>query len=85
MRFEQVSPIELLPLGTPQSLIHGAKDDVVAVKLSEDYREAASRSGDDVRAVVLGDAAHFELIAPSSSAWSAVRKEVLLRLGLDQE
>lgn len=71
-RYRQTSPAELLPLGIPQRLIHGAQDKIVPVELGREYEEAAQGKGEDVRLTVVDGAGHFELIAPNSSAWAAV-------------
>lgn len=67
-RYRAASPMEFLPLGIPQHLVHGAKDSVVPVKLSEDYLAAAQRKGDKAVLTILPDAGHFEAIAPDSPA-----------------
>lgn len=71
-RYRQTSPAELLPLGLPQRLIHGAQDKIVPVELGREYEKAARGKGEDVRLTVVEGAGHFELIAPNSSAWPAV-------------
>ena len=75
-RYRTASPVELLPLGIPQRLIHGAKDTSVPLKLSEDYTAAARALGDDVQLVILPHAGHFEPIAPKSAAWPIVEKTI---------
>jgi pimeloyl-ACP methyl ester carboxylesterase len=58
-------------------LITGAEDKIVLPKNSQDYVAAAQKSGDDARLIVLEKAAHFEVIAPGSSAWATVENAVL--------
>ncbi len=76
-RYTQASPLELLPLGVPQRLIHGARDRIVPLASARAYEAAAKKTGDDARLIVLDRAGHFELIAPQSSAWPAVRDTIL--------
>ncbi len=83
-RFRQSSPIELLPLGVPQRLIHGVSDHTVPLDLVRQYETAARKSGDDVKLTVLEEAGHFELIAPRSSAWPTVEGAVLSLLGAEK-
>jgi acetyl esterase/lipase len=71
-RYRQTSPIELLPLGVAQRLIHGALDKIVPVELGRRYEHEAEGMGEDVSLTVVEGAGHFELIAPNSSAWAAV-------------
>jgi acetyl esterase/lipase len=55
------SPIELLPLGVPQIVIHGREDDSVPYEMSKRYVEAA---GGEAELVTLESAGHFEPIDP---------------------
>ncbi|HYX89732.1 MAG TPA: alpha/beta hydrolase [Gaiellaceae bacterium] len=68
-RFEELSPIELLPLGVRQILIHGTDDDSVPYAMSRRYVEAA---GDEAELVTLAGAGHFEPIDPQSREWPQV-------------
>jgi acetyl esterase/lipase len=84
-RYQQASPIQLLPLGVRQILIHGETDDLVPVGLSKDYAEAAKRKNEDVKFVSIENAGHFELVDPASSAWLKVKEEVLKLLKSDEK
>jgi acetyl esterase/lipase len=75
-RLSQSSPIELLPLGVPVSLVCGGRDDVVPPEQARAYEAAARAAGDTVAVQVVGTAGHFELVDPRSSAWPAVRDAV---------
>lgn len=81
-RYRETSPIELLPLGVRQSLIQGSLDKIVPPELGAKYKLAAEKRGESVKLIALEGAGHFELIAPRSSAWPIVEKEVrsLLKL-----
>ena len=68
------SPAELLPLGVPQLLVHGGRDDIVPAVISEGYAERASGLGDDVDLIVVPREAHFEHLDPRSESWRAVRE-----------
>lgn len=83
LRYQQTSPIELLPLRVRQRLIHGLLDEIVPLKQSRDYEVAARRRGDDVRLITVEGAGHFDLIAPQSSAWPVLQEAIrsLLKLG----
>lgn len=72
-RYAAASPAELLPLGVPQLLVHGERDDTVPVSISRDYTERARAAGDDVELVVDSRTGHFEHLDPSAGVWSAVR------------
>jgi acetyl esterase/lipase len=76
-RLRQASPVALLPLGVKQRLLTGSHDPVVPPALARAYAEAAEATGDTVEVTEIQDAGHFELVAPDSHAWPAVRKAVL--------
>ncbi len=83
-RYQQTSPVEMLPLRIPQRLIHGAQDRIVPLESSREYEAKARQSGDDTRLTILDNAGHFELIAPQSPAWptveNALRELLTLRI-----
>jgi acetyl esterase/lipase len=68
-RFEELSPIELLPLGVRQILLHGTADESVPYAMSVRYAEAA---GDEAELVTLEGTGHFELIDPQAREWPRV-------------
>ena len=61
--YPEGSPIELLPLGVPQIVIHGTEDDSVPYEMSERYVAAA---GGEAELVTLEGTGHFELIDPQA-------------------
>jgi acetyl esterase/lipase len=75
-RYSAASPIALVPLGVPQTIVHGREDRIVPIRLSERYVAAAGEKGDTVRLVVVEGAGHFDLIAPISKAWLRVEEAV---------
>jgi acetyl esterase/lipase len=84
-RYRAASPSRLLPIGVRQIVITGAHDRLVPPALGGTYEETARAHGDDVTALVVPDAAHFEVIAPGSKAWPVVRDAALSILGLPAE
>jgi acetyl esterase/lipase len=72
-RYRAASPIEMLPLGVKQRVIHGDRDGEVPIEISRAYVAAARRSGDDVTLIEPEGAGHFELIDPRTKAWGQVR------------
>ena len=67
------SPAARLPLGVPQLLVHGGRDDAVPVTMGRAYAELARAAGDDVELVVDDQAGHYEHLEPRSAVWQAVR------------
>lgn len=76
-RYKAGSPIELLPTGARQVLVHGAADDTVPVSQSEDFVQRAERVGDRPTLVKLDGIGHYELIDPESEAWPSVAEAIL--------
>jgi acetyl esterase/lipase len=72
-RLRRASPAELLPLGVPQLLVHGTRDDTVPVAISESYAMRARERGDEVQTAIV-PCGHFEHLDPHSEAWGAVRQ-----------
>jgi acetyl esterase/lipase len=65
--FAEGSPLELLPLGTRQIVIHGDEDDSVPYEMSVRYVEAAQG---EAELVTLPGAAHFEPIDPQAAEFA---------------
>jgi acetyl esterase/lipase len=63
-RYSSTSPIELLPIHTPQMLIHGTCDEVVPIELSERFSAASANC--ELLRLEGGD--HFDAIDPRSHA-----------------
>lgn len=80
-RYAAASPIELLPAGVPQRLIHGEDDDVVPCSLSQRYCQEARARGDDASVEILSKVGHFEPIDPRSHAWPVVLRTLRDLLG----
>jgi acetyl esterase/lipase len=76
-RYDAGSPIQLLPMGARQVLIHGANDDIVPVSQSEAFVQRAEKLGDRSTLVKLDGTGHFELIDPESRTWPIVSNAVL--------
>jgi acetyl esterase/lipase len=71
-RYRAASPRERLPLGVPQLLVHGDRDDRVPVEQSVEYARAARAAGDPVDLAVIPGAGHPELVEPRAEGWRAV-------------
>jgi acetyl esterase/lipase len=75
-RYHFASPIEQLPFGIPQKLIHGTDDANVPFEISERYARAAQSSGDDVELIALEGAGHFDVVDPRTKAFESVLRVV---------
>jgi acetyl esterase/lipase len=72
-RYEHSSPRERLPLGIPQLVLHGDRDDIVSIRIATSYATAARRAGDPCELVLLRGTGHFEHLDSGSYAWHAAR------------
>jgi acetyl esterase/lipase len=81
-RYTGASPLEYLPLGIEQILLHGTEDDRVPLIVSQEYADKARHAGDTVKLIKLVGADHFVLIDPASTTWSRTVAEIrrLIRL-----
>jgi acetyl esterase/lipase len=76
-RYVLASPRERLPLGIPQLVLHGDRDDTVSMRIATSYVSAARSAGDTCELVVLNRTGHFEHIDVGSQAWHIAREWLL--------
>lgn len=75
-RYAQASAIKMLPIGIPQILIWGDRDDILPLSIGEDYAKAATEAGDPVLLIVFPRLGHFETASPLSPCWPVVRSAI---------
>ena len=71
-RYLLASPVERLPFGVPQLLVHGADDPIVPVTQSSGYAAKAKEAEEEATLVVVPGADHFDVIDPATEAWNEV-------------
>ncbi|WP_408011107.1 alpha/beta hydrolase family protein [Pseudalkalibacillus sp. A8] len=71
-RYEEGSPMALLPIGVPLVLIHGSLDVNVPIGISEHFEKVAKSAGDTVSFIPIPAAEHFKLIVPDSEVWPVI-------------
>ncbi|HEX9067489.1 MAG TPA: alpha/beta hydrolase [Ktedonobacterales bacterium] len=71
-RYAAGSPIQLLPLGVRQAVVHGIGDDTVPYHISADYVAVAKAAGDHVTLLTLPHAGHYDLIDPLAQDWPEI-------------
>lgn len=71
-RYAAVAPLEILPLGLPQLIVHGTADSIVPYAMSEKYVAAARAAGDSVEFVTVEGAEHLDLWNRASPAFPKV-------------
>ena len=75
-RYVVASPAAMLPLGIPQVLIHGTRDDSVPLEVSQAYVKAARTVHDPITYLELEGVDHFDVIDPYSKAWAITINEL---------
>jgi acetyl esterase/lipase len=78
------SPLEHLPLGVAQLLVHAVDDRHVPVDQSRRYVSAAQAAGDAAELLELRTGEHFALIDPTSGAWAEVAARIVERFSRPQ-
>ena len=69
-RYAECDPIQLLPVGAPVLLVHGADDGTIPVERTRSYAEAARVAGDTVSLIEPSPGGHRSHIDPRSRAWT---------------
>lgn len=72
-RIAEASPLELVPIGVPQTVVHAADDALVPASQSATYAAAARASGDALDHLVIEGAGHFDVIDPRHAGWPTIR------------
>jgi acetyl esterase/lipase len=77
-RYAVADPIALVPPDAPVLLVHGVLDEVVSIKLSRSYADAARAAGAEVELVELEgqDGRHRAHLDPRGAAWAAVTRRL---------
>jgi acetyl esterase/lipase len=70
--YAAASPVAQVPLGVPQLIVHGDRDEHVPAEMAADYAAAAREAGDDAAFDLHPGLDHFQIVEPDSSAWAAV-------------
>jgi len=84
-RYQSTSPIEMLPIRVPQTVIVGDHDIPIIIEDSKTYVATAKKKGDEGQLIIVNHASHHELVAPGSSAWLTVRSSVLSMLNFEKK
>ena len=70
--YADTSPAELLPSGTRVVMVHGAYDPVLPPYTGRAYVQLARRAGDPAQVITIPDAGHFDVVIPTTAAWTQV-------------
>lgn len=67
--YKLASPFDLLPMGTPQILVHGLADSIVPYKMTSKYAKKCQKLNDNMQLITEQNSDHFDLIDPNSKIW----------------
>ncbi|MBS0363103.1 MAG: alpha/beta hydrolase [Proteobacteria bacterium] len=70
--YADTSPAALLPSGARIVMVHGSFDPVMPPYTGRDYAQHARKAGDTAEVVVIPNAAHFDLVIPTTPAWAEI-------------
>jgi acetyl esterase/lipase len=73
-RYAQADPMQLVPLGVPILLVHGAGHETVPVKRSRRFADAARAAGDDVTLIEPNPGGHRVHVDPRTEAWDVAAR-----------
>jgi 3-dehydroquinate dehydratase-2 len=73
---KDASPIEMVPVGTRQLIVHGSDDDTIPVSYARRYVDAARRGGDSAELLEIPGVGHMDLIDERSDAWKTVADRI---------
>ncbi|HVL51841.1 MAG TPA: alpha/beta fold hydrolase [Actinomycetota bacterium] len=68
-RYRAASPVERLPLGVPQLVVHGERDRIVPPAASSLYAQRAKSLGDDVVLRIVPRSGHMDVVNPRRPPW----------------
>jgi acetyl esterase/lipase len=70
--YADTSPAELLPTGAKVVMVHGVFDSVMPPYTGREYALRVRQAGDRAEVVTIPDAAHFDLVIPTTAAWTEI-------------
>jgi acetyl esterase/lipase len=76
-RYAECDPMQLLPVGKPLLLVHGADDATIPVERTREYAKAARAAGDEVGMIEPHPGGHRSHVDPRSPAWRATTEWLL--------
>jgi acetyl esterase/lipase len=76
--YRAYSPVFLPVVNQKLSMVHGAKDPIVPIDHIQSFISQGQKENNQLRSVIIEEAGHFELVAPSGYAWEVILNEILL-------
>lgn len=77
--YPETSPAELLPGGASVVMIHGEFDHVMPPETGEAYAATVRAAGGRAQAITIPGASHFDVVIPTTAAWTSVVAPVIAR------
>jgi len=76
-RYQEASPIVLLPFHIPQRLFVGEDDLAIDLEAHQKYVSLAKEKSENIKLIQIPGAGHHEYNVPNSIAWPLIKKEIL--------
>jgi len=70
--YADTSPAELLPNSARVVMVHGVFDPVMPPYTGRDYAQMVRKLGGSADVVIIPNAAHFDLVIPTTDAWKTI-------------
>ncbi|GGK76124.1 alpha/beta hydrolase family protein [Rufibacter glacialis] len=75
-RYAEATPSPALALKTPVRMVQGGKDPIVPVSQAQNFVNHSSSRNNKAKVVLLPEAGHFDLVAPTSPVWPTIEQAV---------
>jgi acetyl esterase/lipase len=76
--YKAADPVHLAIPHAKQWVVHGTKDDIVPIEISQSY--VASKRSEHVEFCGIPDADHFDIVDPKSQAWNVIERIIVENL-----
>jgi acetyl esterase/lipase len=75
-RYAAGSPMQLKPSSAHLRLVQGEKDPIVPIAQAQNFVAEVQKKGSDAKVLLLPNAGHFDLVAPTSPVWPTIEQAV---------
>jgi sugar lactone lactonase YvrE/pimeloyl-ACP methyl ester carboxylesterase len=75
-RYDNATPMMLMPSGVPRILIHGALDGAVSPEMGLAYVDEAKSKDELIGFTIIPDAGHMDVIDPTTPGWPVVEASI---------
>lgn len=83
-RYACTDPMRMVPLNTPQLLIHGSLDDELPIEWTRDYVRSTQVAGSDIEYIEINDGGHMDFVDPDSNSISILYNWLLCKYNVSE-